>query len=148
MLTPLSVGSVDRDSPSRFFGSRNQTSFRFKLADRLLPVSKRLSTSRNRQWNRSDNLHHTLGLVLTSTSSPQGEERGDRFVSALPLLLGVVIKVQGLTLVPAVLIDLLLPESSSSIPLLRGLLAGRRMLSLSGISFPGDGEWSQVELVL
>jgi len=86
--------------------------------------------------------------VLTSTPSPQGEERGDRFVSALPLLLGVVIKVQGLTFVPAVLVDLLLPESSSSIPLLRGLLAGRRMLSLSGISFPGDGEWSQVELVL
>lgn len=101
----------------------------------------------DRMNNQRHRLHHALSLVFTGTTGPQGKERRDRLVSTLPLLLGVIVKVERLPFVPAVLVDLLLPEGGSSVPFLRGLLPRGGFLSLASVSFTGDGEGRQVEIV-
>lgn len=85
--------------------------------------------------------------MFAGTTGPQRKESGNRFVSTLPLLLGVVIKVERLPFIPTVLVDLLLPEGRSSVPLLGRLLPRSGSLSLSSVGFTGDGEWRHVELI-
>jgi hypothetical protein len=86
--------------------------------------------------------------MFAGTTGPQSKESGNRFVPALPLLLGVVIKVERLPFVPTVLVDLLLPKGRSSVPLLGRLLPRSGSLTLPSVGFTGDGEWRNIELIL
>lgn len=86
--------------------------------------------------------------MFAGTTGPQSKESGDRFVSTLPLLLGVIIEVERLPFIPAVLVDLLLPEGRSSVPLLGRLLPRSGPLSLPSVGFTGDGKWRHIELIL
>src|SRR4051794_27790642 len=94
--------------------------------------------------------HKSLGLVLACTACPHGKVCCRRFVTRLPPLLGVVVKVQRLTLVPQVLIDLLLAERRSLVPLRRSLLLGSGTLSWRASSEcrASDREWREVEVVV
>jgi hypothetical protein len=86
--------------------------------------------------------------MFAGTTGPQSKESGNRFVPALPLLLGVVIKVERLPFVPTVLVDLLLPKGRSSVPLLGRLLPRSGSLTLPSVGFTGDGEWRNIEFIL
>ena len=106
------------------------------------------SSSRKQEIDRLKCSHHTLGLVFARTASPQGKKCRYRFVSALPPLFGVVIEVERLTLIPAVLVDLLLPKSGPAVPFFRGLLPRSGPLSFSSVSLASNGERRQVKVVL
>lgn len=97
------------------------------------------------------NIHKLKCLILAGATRPHGPERRDRLVSALLLLGGVIVKIELLSLVPEVLIDLLLAELGSGKPLV-GRLAGRRRFSPRsgrlGIGLRRDGEWSEREFIL
>jgi hypothetical protein len=86
--------------------------------------------------------------MFAGTTGPQSKESSNRFVTTLPLLLGVVIKVERLPFVPTVLVDLLLPKGRSSVPLLGRLLPRSGSLTLPSVGFTGDGEWRNIELIL
>jgi hypothetical protein len=86
--------------------------------------------------------------MFAGTTGPQSKESSNRFVTTLPLLLGVVIKVERLPFIPAVLVELLLPECRSSVPFLGRLLPRSGSLPLSSVGFTGDGEWRHVEFIL
>jgi hypothetical protein len=88
--------------------------------------------------------------VLARATRPHRKVCRRRLVTRLPPLLGIIVKVQRLTFVPAVLIDLLLAERRSLVPL-------RRSLLLRGRAFTGctdseclasDWERREVEFVL
>lgn len=86
--------------------------------------------------------------MFAGTTGPQSKESSNRFVSTLPLLLGVVIKVERLPFVPTVLVELLLPECRSSVPFLGRLLPRSGSFPLSSVGLTGDGEWRHVEFIL
>jgi hypothetical protein len=86
--------------------------------------------------------------MFAGTTGPQSKESSNRFVSTLPLLLGVVIKVERLPFVPTVLVELLLPECRSSVPFLGRLLPRSGSFPLSSVGLSGDGKWRHVEFIL
>ena len=63
--------------------------------------------------------------MFTGTTGPERPEGSDGLVPGLLLLLGVIVKVQSLTLVPEVLVDLVLSGNGTGKPFGRRLLSRR-----------------------
>lgn len=70
-------------------------------------------------------LHHSFRLMFTRTARPKRPQGCNGLIPRLLLLLGVIVKVQGLTLVPQVLINLVLSRNGARKPFDRGLFSRR-----------------------